>query len=126
VEILVNHYVNEFQTILKEWMDNSLIESNFSFLNKDLKLLYKLISLSSMVSEKLIKDFESIIEMEGVEEIQKLKLDPNNFVSCVMKIHTKSTSFITQSFSNDSNFITARNNVSIDFFLTLKGIKEVY
>jgi hypothetical protein len=118
--------VNEFQTILKEWMDNSLIESNFSFLNKDLKLLYKLISLSSMVSEKLIKDFESIIEMEGVEEIQKLKLDPNNFVSCVMKIHTKSTSFITQSFSNDSNFITARNNVSIDFFLTLKGIKEVY
>jgi transcriptional antiterminator len=75
-----------------------------------------MISLSPLVSDKLIKDFESIIEKEGVDEIQKLKLDPINFVSCIMKIHTKSTSFITQSFSNDADFITARNNVSFKFF----------
>ena len=71
-----------------------------------------MISLSNEVSIQIEKKFQNLIENEGREEIQKIEnLDPNSFVSCVMKIYNKYTSFIVQSFSNDLNFRSSRNEV---------------
>eukprot|EP01080_Neovahlkampfia_damariscottae_P006712 gene6712-10877_t len=101
IEVFINDHSDDFQICLKDWIDNLLFNN--------LKLYYKMISLSTVVSEKIQQKFEELIENEGRFEIQKIeKLDCTQFVSCIMRIYNKYTSFINQSFSHDLKFISSR------------------